>query len=119
MIRTESNYQAKWFRIFFILSLLTLFFFLFSFGPIFYKAITDPDPPHTDNGLGMAYAVFALPVTLSVLLLLVSACFLFLSKRKPEMNTAGFVVTAILAIPVFVFGLLMFIATLISLKRFF
>lgn len=109
--------ELKYIRAFFITSLLTVFFFLTSFGPIFYNSITDNNPPHTDNGLGMAYAIFSIPIGLTLLLLLACINFLYLSKDKGGVNTASFVLTAVLAIPVFIFGLLMLFFTLLSLTR--
>jgi hypothetical protein len=107
----------KYIRNYFRVSIFTLLFFLTSFGPIFYKAYTNPNPPHTDNGLGMAYAIFSLPIGLTIILLLICINVLYVSKDKMTINKVGFVLTSILTIPVAIFGFLMLLATLFAIPK--
>lgn len=112
----EDKKQLKYLRNYLKVSILTLVFFVLSFGIMFIKAHLDPNPPRTDNGLGMAYAVFTLPVSLTFLLFFTSKVLLHFSKSKPVSKTA-FILASVLTIPVAFFGFLMLFATVFSLVR--
>ena len=108
----EQHYP-RFIRGYFIISIAALFFFSTSFGLIFYKNITDPNRPHTDNGLGMAYAIFVPPVGLTLLLFFCCIYSLYLSKAT--LNLIGFTALTILAVPVGIFAIFMVMASVVCL----
>lgn len=115
-MRRQANYSG-FIWAFLIIAVLALVFFLASFGPVFYRALTNPNPPHTDNGLGMAYVLFVPPLGLTLLLILACIYYLFLAKGK--LNKSGFIGISILAFLVAVFGFLMLLACGFAIVRFF
>lgn len=113
----DPKKQTQYLRSYLKVSIFTLVFFLTSFGVMLIKAHLDPNPPHTDNGLGMAYAVFLWPLVLTVLLLLGCIYLLHLSKTNEAKSSVGFVLLSILTVPVGIFGFFMLLATLFPLIK--
>jgi hypothetical protein len=99
-----------------IISALALLFFGLSFGPIFLKNLTNPNPPETDNGLGMAFMIFAPPVLLTLLQLVFCSLTLYFKRHTQVIPALIIAIATILTIPIIIFGFVMFAFCLLVLS---
>lgn len=115
---TPAIVTARQLKNYIVISSLTLLFFSTSFGIGFIRAFIDPNPPHSDNGIGMATILFGPPFIITLVTLIISALMLYLVKTKGDIdNGIGFILK-VLIIPVGLFGLLCVFASIFGLLIF-
>ena len=113
----NNSSTKKQFKLYLLVSLLTMFFFSTSFGILFYKAIVHPNPPKTDNGLGMAVLVFLPPFLLTLLTTTLSAMTIIFVKSEEKINGLIGLFAGLLIIPVGLFGVICALATILGIIK--
>lgn len=115
----NSLTDIRFIKISLLISLLTLLFFGLAFGPQFLSSLSSKVPDNKGNGIGMAFALFGVPLILTLLQLVICLVTIYRGRHKQDVATVLLYLVTILTIPIAIFGFVMFSFSLIKITEWF